>query len=65
MKVFNEAYVMFQAERIGNMYMLQNSEVSVGGLQLSSASEVAVVEQSETTMFQTQMFSYTPKRDWD
>ena len=30
--------------------MLQNSKVTVGELQLSSASEAAVVEQSETTM---------------
>jgi len=30
--------------------MLQNSKVTVGGLQLSSASEAVVVEQSETTM---------------
>jgi len=30
--------------------MLQNSEVTVGGLQLSSASEVVVVERSGSTM---------------
>jgi len=30
--------------------MLRNSEVTVGGLQLSSASKATVVEQSETTM---------------
>ena len=30
--------------------MLRNSEVTVGGLQLSSASKAIVVEQSETTM---------------
>ena len=41
---------MFQAERVSNVYMLQNSKVTAGGLQLSSASEVTVVEQSETTM---------------
>jgi len=46
MKVFKEAHVMFQAERVGNVYMLWNSEVTVGGLQLSSASKVVVVEQS-------------------
>ena len=44
MKVFKEAHVMFQAERVGNVYMLQNLGVTVGGLQLSSASEVVVVE---------------------
>jgi len=42
--------VKYQAERVGDVHMLQNSEVIVGGLRLSSASEVAVVEQSETTM---------------
>ena len=30
--------------------MLRNSEVTVGGLQLSSASKAIVVEQSKTTM---------------
>jgi len=37
-------------KRVNNVYMLRNSEVIVGGLQLSSASKVAVVEQSETTI---------------
>jgi len=32
------------------VYLLQNSKITVGGLQLSSASKAAVVEQSETTM---------------
>jgi len=41
---------MFQAERVSNVYMLQNLKVTVGGLQLSSSSEVEVVEQLETTM---------------
>ena len=41
---------MFQAERVGNVYMLRNSEVTVGALQLSSASKAVVVEQSESTM---------------
>ena len=50
MKVSKEAHVIFQAECVGNVYMLQNSDVTVGGLQLSSASKVVVVEQSETTM---------------
>jgi len=36
--------------RVGNVYMLRNSKVTVGGLQLSSASKAVVVEQSETTM---------------
>ena len=64
MKVFKEAHVMFQAERVGNVYMLRNSKVTVGRLQLSSASEAAVVEQSET-MNRARMFSCTPKGDWD
>jgi len=37
-------HVKFQAEHVGNMYMLQNSEVTLGGLQLSSASEATVVK---------------------
>ena len=41
---------MFQAERVGNTYMLRNSEVTVSGLQLSSSLKVVVVEQLETTM---------------
>jgi len=50
MKISKETHVIFQAEHIGNVYMLQNSKVIVGGLQLSSALKAAVVEQSETTM---------------
>jgi len=50
MKVFKEVHVMFQAECVCNAYMLRTLKVTVGGLQLSSASEVVVVEQSETTM---------------
>jgi len=50
MNVSKEAHVMFQAERVGNVYMLRNSDVTVGGLQLSSTSKVVVVEQSKTTM---------------
>ena len=48
MKVFKETHVMFQAERVGNVYMLRNSKVTVGGLQLSLVSKAAVVKQSET-----------------
>ena len=40
----------FQAERVGNVYMLQNLKVTVDELQLFSASKAAVVEQLETTM---------------
>jgi len=50
MEVFKEVHVMFQAERVGNLYMLRNSEVTVARLQLSSASKAVVVEQSEITM---------------
>ena len=49
-KVFKDAHVKFQAERIDNIYMLRNLEVIVSGLRLSSASRLEVVEQSETTI---------------
>ena len=41
---------MFQAECVGNVYILRNFEVIVGGLQLSSASKAVIVEQLETMM---------------
>jgi len=44
MKVFKEAHVMFLAKRVSNVCMLRNSEVTVGGLRLSSASKVVVVK---------------------
>ena len=44
MEVFKNAHVKFQVEHVGNVYMLQNSEVTVGGLQLSLASRSEVVE---------------------
>ena len=50
MEVFKEALVMFQAESVSNVYMLRNSEVTISGLQLFSASKVVVVEQSATMM---------------
>ena len=65
MEVFKETHVMFQAECVSNVYILRNSEVTVGGLQLSSASRLVVVEQSETMMVSVQMFSFTLKADWD
>jgi len=43
-KVSKESHVMFKAERVGNVYMLRNLGVRVGGLQLSSASKVVVVK---------------------
>jgi len=42
--------VIFQADRVGNVYMLQNSKITVCRLQLSSASKAMVVKQSETMM---------------
>jgi len=50
MKVFKDAHVKFQVERVSNVYMSRNSKVTIDGLQLSSASKSEVVEQSETTM---------------
>jgi len=44
MKVSKEAHVKFQAKRVSNVYILQNLKVTVGVMQLSSASEAAVVE---------------------
>jgi len=35
MEVFKNAYVRFQAERVSNIYMLRNLDVTVGGLQFS------------------------------
>ena len=49
-EVSKETYVMFQVERVGNVYIMRNSKVTVGRLQLSSVSEAVVVDQSETTM---------------
>jgi len=48
MEVSRDAQVKFQAERVGNVYLLQNLEVKVGELHLSSTSRSKVVEQSET-----------------
>jgi len=42
MEVWKKAHVMFQAERVGNVYILWNSEVTVGGLQLFSASKTVM-----------------------
>jgi len=61
MEVFKEVHVMFQAERVGNVYMLQNSKVTVGGLQLSSASEAVIMEQSETMMDSSSDVQLYPK----
>ena len=50
MEVSREVHVKFQGKRVGNVYVLQNSKVTVGGLQLSSASKAVVVEQSELSL---------------
>ena len=65
MKVSKEAHVIFQVERVGNVYMLRNSEVIVGGLQLSSVSKAVVVEQSETTMDSSSDVQLYPDGNWD
>jgi len=49
-EVSKEAHIKFQAERADNVYMLLNSKLIVGGLQLSLTSKAGVVEQSETTI---------------
>jgi len=64
-KVFKETRVMFQAERVNNVYMLRNLEVTVGGLQLSLASKAVVVEQSENTMHSSSDVQLYPDGNWD
>ena len=44
MEVFKDAHVKFQVECVDDVYMLRNSEVIAGRLQLSSASRSEVVE---------------------
>ena len=51
----------FQAERVSDVYMLRNSEVTVGGLQLSSASRSEVVEQSETMIISNSDVQFYPE----
>ena len=46
MKVSKEAHVKFQVERVSDIYILRNSEDTVGESQLSSDSSSEVVEQS-------------------
>jgi len=50
MKAFKETRMMFQAECVDNVYMLRNSEVTVGGVLLTSTSKAVVMEPSETMM---------------
>ena len=61
--IFKEAYVMFQDERVGTVYILRNADVTVGGLQLSSASKVVVVEQLKTTDGFEFRCSIVPRRE--
>ena len=65
MEVSKEAHVMFQADRVDNVYMLQNSEVTVGGLQLSSALEGWLWNNQRSRWIRALMFSCTSKRDLD
>ena len=65
MKVYKEAHVKFQIERVSNVYMLRNSEVIVSGLQLFSASRSMVVEQSENMMVLSSDVMFYPEDDWD
>ena len=53
--------MIFQVERVDNVYMLRNSEVTVGGLQLSSALKAVIVEQSDTTMDSSSDVQLYPK----
>jgi len=64
-EVFKEAHVKFQAERVGNIYMLRNFEVTVGGLQLSRLRKWLLWNNRRLRWFRARMFSCTPKRDWD
>jgi len=61
MKVLKDAHIRFQAEYVDNVYMLWNSEVTVSGLQLSSASKLEVVEQSKTTMISSSDVQFYPE----
>jgi len=57
MKVFKEAHVKFQAARVGDVYMLHNSDVIVGGSQLSSSSKLEIVELTFHTHTHTRILS--------
>ena len=59
MKVFKEVHVMLKT-KVSAMCM-RNSEVTVGELQLSSASKVMIVEQSKTVMDSSLDFQFYPE----
>ena len=61
MNIFKDVHVNFQAKRVGNIYMLRNSKVTVGELQLSSALRSEVVEQSETMMVSSSNVHFYPE----
>jgi len=61
MEVFKNAHVNFQAERVGDVYMLRNLEVIVDELQLPSASRSKVVEQSDTIMVSSSDVQFHPE----
>ena len=62
MKVSKEAHMMIQDKRDGNVYMLRNSEVTVGGLQLFLTSKAAIVKQSETMIVSSSEVQLYPKK---
>ena len=62
MKVSKKAHEKFQSECVGNMHMVRNSEVIVGGLQLSLVSKAAIVEQLETTMVSSSDVQLYPEK---
>ena len=61
MKVFKEAHVKFQVKCVGDVYILQNSKITIGGLQLLSASRSEIVDQSETTMVSNSDVQFYPE----
>jgi len=60
-EVSKDIQVKFLAERVDNVYMLRDSELTFGGLQLFSASRLEVVEQSETMMVSISDTQFYPK----
>ena len=44
MEVFKKVNAKFQVEHVGDVYMLRNSEVTVGGLQLLSTSRSEIMK---------------------
>jgi len=61
MEVFKDAYVKFQAERVGNAYISRNLDITVGGLQLSSVSRSKVMEKSKITMISCSNVQFYPE----